>query len=104
VAESTGSVPTGCVFYAVNGCLAGVLGITGCIAYCSLCLVYLAFGFEFLVARDMPGNFLSLTSDVICCTFHMFLVHVLYGTWMLVDEQRATAWSDKFTVIRWFPA
>jgi ABC-type dipeptide/oligopeptide/nickel transport system permease component len=38
-------------------------------------LIGLAFGFKFLVARDVPGNFLRFIDGFICGTFNVFLIH-----------------------------
>jgi hypothetical protein len=49
----------GRVLYGFYGLFAGVLRIARRIVNSPFYLVSLAFGFKFLVARDVPGNFLS---------------------------------------------
>jgi hypothetical protein len=66
----------GRVLHGFYGLFAGVLRIARRIVYSSFYLVNLAFGFKLLVAGDVPSQFLSLAGHVICCTFHVFLVHI----------------------------
>jgi hypothetical protein len=66
----------GRVLYGFYGFFADVLRIARCIVYSPFYLVYLAFGFKFLVAGDVPCNFLSLAGHFIRCTFRVLLVHV----------------------------
>jgi hypothetical protein len=53
------------VFYRVYGLFAGVLRVARRIVDYPFYPISLAFGFKFLVARDMPGSFLRFTDDVI---------------------------------------
>jgi hypothetical protein len=66
----------GRVLYGFYGLFAGVLRIARRIVYRPFYLINLAFGFKFLVARDVPGNFLNLAHDAICCAFNVFLIHI----------------------------
>jgi hypothetical protein len=70
------SMLAGRVLYGIYCLFARVLRIARRIVYSSSYLVNLAFGFKFIVARHVPGNFLSFARDIICCTFNVFFVHV----------------------------
>ena len=58
------SMLAGRVLYGFYGLFASVLRIARRIVYSPFYLVNLAFGFKFLVARHVPGNFLSFTDGV----------------------------------------
>jgi hypothetical protein len=70
------SMLAGRVLYGFYGLFAGVLRIARCIVYGPFYLVSLAFGFKFLVARDVSGNFLNLACGLICCSLNVFLIQV----------------------------